>query len=502
MGRVLLALAAFCLSAGCSAEGDTQPTTLNTGNRTAASLDGKASVSLPPGVLPESTPITIAVTSAAPGNLGNAYLVEPASAYLSSNALISIKYEEADIPNGINETDLRLATLVNNTWQEISDATVDITADLVTGITTRFGVFGIIAVLSLPIESVKVSSGGWHTCATTADERVKCWGRNVFGQLGNGTTTDATLPVEVLDLTDVRAIGSGDTHTVALRSDGTVWAWGSNLRGQLGDGTTSDRSRPVPVIGLKDIVAIAGGGSGENAHTLALDKGGTIWAWGDNYYGQLGDGTIFDRHTAVQVIGLSAVKIIDAGARHSVAVTADGRVWTWGRNLRGQLGNGTTSDRYIPVRIDGVTDVVAISAGSVGTLAVKSDGTAWSWGDYYEGLDPIFKNGTLGPTQIIDLANIQRVAAGVFHYLAQASDGTIWGWGSNSMGELGDGTTIQRDTPVMVQGIDDAVGVSIGYQYSTALRGNGTIWAWGANEVGQLGNGTTSASSPPGQVSD
>jgi alpha-tubulin suppressor-like RCC1 family protein len=496
-----LFLALFSILAACSAADDPPTAAPNPSQGTISSQDGKASVELPPGALSGDPVVTVEVVAGSPGNLGTAYEVAPALAHLNLPVTISIKYDEADIPSGISETNLRLALLVKDEWHEIDDSFVDTMDNVVRGTTTSLGTFGIIA-FSLSIQTVTLAAGGSHTCAITLEERVRCWGGNSSSQLGNGNTMDSTIPVEVEGLTEVASIAAGDTHTIALKKDGTVWAWGSNLRGQLGDDTIDDRSKPVQVIGMKETIAIAAGGTGVQAHTLALDRKGMVWAWGDNFYGQVGDGTLSDRHVPIKIVSISDVKGIAAGARHTIAVTKDGRVWTWGRNLRGQLGDGTTSDQRTPVPIQGVTDVVAIAGGAVDTLAVTSDGTVWAWGDYFEGLDPIFNNGTLLPKQVVGLPEVQRVAAGVFYDLALTADGTVWGWGANGSGELGDGTTIARDAPVLVPGLNDVVAIAAGRGHSSAVQHDGSVWAWGANDVGQLGDGSTIPRSTPGRVSD
>jgi len=182
-----------------------------------------------------------------------------------------------------------------------------------------------------------------------------------------------------------------------LKTDGTVWAWGDNYSGQLGDGTTTERRTPVQVSGLTDVIAVTGG----EGHGLALRADGTLWAWGDNYSGQLGDGTTTERRTPVQVSGLTDVIAVAAGGYHSLAVKTDGTLWTWGDNWSGQLGDGTTTERITPVQILGLTDVIAIAAGWEHSLALKSDGTVWAWGLNDEGrLGDGTSDGRTSPVQV------------------------------------------------------------------------------------------------------
>jgi uncharacterized repeat protein (TIGR02543 family) len=186
------------------------------------------------------------------------------------------------------------------------------------------------------------------------------------------------------------SIAGGGYHTVALKSDGTVWAWGYNRSGQLGDNTTTNRWTPVQVSGLTGVTAIAGGGY----HTVALKSDGTVWAWGYNEYGQLGDNTQTQRLTPVQVSGLTGVTAIAGGKYHSVAIKSDGTVWAWGSNSGGQIGDGTTTSRSIPVPVSVLTGVTAIAGGGYHSVAIKSDGTVWAWG--------LNLNGALGDNSTIN----------------------------------------------------------------------------------------------------
>jgi len=233
------------------------------------------------------------------------------------------------------------------------------------------------------VDSCPLAAGDGHTVALKSDGSVWAWGANFYGQLGDGTTTDRHSPIQVHGandtgyLTDIVAIATGYSHTVALKSDGTVWAWGANWAGQLGDGTATDRHTPIQVHGsgdvgyLTDITAIAAG----EWHTVALKSDGTVWAWGANWAGQLGDGTATEKHSPVQVHGsgdvgyLTDITAIAAGEWHTVALKSNGSVWAWGRNDEGQLGDGTVTEKHTPVQVHGsgdvgyLTDITAVAAG-------------------------------------------------------------------------------------------------------------------------------------------
>jgi YD repeat-containing protein len=297
---------------------------------------------------------------------------------------------------------------------------------------------------------------------------------------------------------DVMQVAAGAYHTLILKENGTVWAWGNNEDGRLGDGTTTSRSAPVQVSGLTGATAIAVGAY----HSLALKSDGTVWAWGYNASGQLGDGTTTNRSTPVQVSGLTGVTAIAAGLYHSLALKPGGTVWGWGYNALGQLGDGTTINRSTPVQVSGLTSVTAIKGGYIHSLALKSDGTVWAWGyNNYGQLGDGTTTNRSTPVQVSGLTGITVIAAAVYHNLALKPDGTVRAWGNNSFGQLGDGTTTTRSTPVQVSGLTGVTAIAVGLYHNLALKPDGTVRAWGYNYYGQLGDGTTTNRITPVQVS-
>jgi RHS repeat-associated protein len=325
-----------------------------------------------------------------------------------------------------------------------------------------------------------VAAGENLSLGRKSDGTVWAWGVNTYGQLGNGTTTNSSVPVQVKNLASVTAIDAGHAHGVARRSDGTVWSWGWNYYGQLGNGSTTNSKTPVQVKNLTGVTAIAAG----DYHSLAVKSDGTVWAWGSNSYGQLGNGTITNSKTPVQVKNLAGVTAVAAGSFHSFALKSDGTVWAWGRNDRGELGNGTTTNSSVPVKVSNLTDVTSLARGSEGdhSLAVKSDGSAWAWGDNYTGQLGDWSTADRSvPVQVMTLTSVTAVARGSFHSLAATSDGSAWGFGQNYYGQLGNGTTTDSDVPVHVSGLSQKTSYTYdgdGVRASKTIAGSTLQFAW------------------------
>lgn len=365
--------------------------------------------------------------------------------------------------------------------------------------------------------------------AVVVDGAVYTWGYNGYGQLGNGTKeNDATPAAVAIDgLPRIDGASAGGTHTLAFKNMSGVWAWGNNGHGQLGEkaDSTEARATPVKVIDdqgapLSNVIAVAAG----TYHSLALDKDGNIWAWGANYYGQLGDGTTIQRHTAVKVIDLTGVKLIAAGGSHSLAMKDDGTVWAWGLNDVGQLGSMTTPLNYsstpVQVKLQDGSDLIgnpdnsSIAAGIGHNLVLDADGQIWGWGNNSLGqLDQGIWNSTpqsMDPPSVKNAMRIGNitgataVAAGLAHSLVLASDGSILGWGFNFYGQLGNGAVSKSIEPVvdppakvLLQGgseLKEATNIIASGKHSIGYTGK-TFWTWGDNLFKQLGRATDGASS-------
>jgi len=320
------------------------------------------------------------------------------------------------------------------------------------------------------------------------------WGDNSFFQLDDWTTVNRHTPVPMRDFPEgVTALAGGDNHTLALKADGTVWAWGYNFEGAVGNGRRNDVMSPTQVFA--GAVAIAAGMD----HSLARKADGTVWAWGNNDGGNLGDGTRLRRTSPVQVRDLNGVTAIAAGWVHSLALK-DGTVWAWGDNDDGQLGDGTRTLRTSPVQVNNLTAVRAIAAGWHHNLALREDGTVWAWGDNANG---DLGDGTMTvrttPVQVGNLSGVTAITAGASHSLALKADGTVWAWGYKLMGSTLDPQNIST-TPVQVPELSEVTAIAAGHIHNLVLMKDGTVRSWGSNAFGQLGDDTTADQRTPVSV--
>jgi alpha-tubulin suppressor-like RCC1 family protein len=343
-----------------------------------------------------------------------------------------------------------------------------------------------------------IAGGARHSMALRGDGTVWSWGDNTVGQLGVGTSSTASGPRQAMGLTDVNAIAAGGYHSLALRTDGTVWAWGYNRFGQLGDGKLRPWSgTPRQVSGLTSVIAIAAG----QDHSMALCSDGTVWTWGANSNGQLGDGSTLDRALPVRVPGLPNMQALAAGDSHSLAVDSDGTAWAWGANGQGQLGDGTALARRTPVKVLGLSSVRDVAAGQSFSLALRTDGDVWSWGRNSSGeLGDGTTTSRATAAPVPGLTSVRSIAAGLAHALVLRSDDTVWAWGFNGYGQLGDDANLQRNSPQQVPALTGLKAIGAGPFHSLVVREDGSAWAAGYNFYRQLGDGTDVNRSSPVQV--
>jgi len=295
-------------------------------------------------------------------------------------------------------------------------------------------------------------------------------------------------------------IAAGANHTLAIKADGTLWAWGNDTNGQLGDGGTTSQLSPEAIQPSSTWTAVTAGTN----FSLGIQSDGTLWAWGLNGSSQLGDGTTTTQLSPEQISPSNTWTAVSAGSNFTVAIRSDSTLWAWGDNTSGELGLGATGGTAIsPQQVPSSLTWTAAAAGSNFVVAVRSDGTLWSWGNNASGQLGLGSAGNTfsSPQGPIGTAtNWTAVAAGKDFAFALRSDGSLWAWGDNSAGELGDGTTTSQFAPEQIVPSFTWSAVAAGSNFTIGLRPDNTLWAWGANTSGQLGLGTTTGSPSPTQV--
>ncbi len=378
-----------------------------------------------------------------------------------------------------------------------------------------------------------IVSAAYSSYALLNDGTIRAWGFNSNRELGDGTDIDRSTPVQVLGITNAIAISNTRdrcivllkngtckiigsdiimpkitnaiavsahfNHTLALLSDGSISSWGNNTYGQLGNGSssTTDSNTPVQVLGINNAIAIKTG----IFYSLALLADGTIRAWGYNYYGQLGDNTTTQRNIPIQVLGITNAISIEVAYYHCFAILSDGTIRSWGRNNYGQLGDGTTTDRKTPVQVLGITNAIAICTSEYMSMALLADGTIRSWGNnYYGSLGNGISTTTYStiPVQVLNINNAIGISCAYSHGLALLSDGTVKSWGYNNRGQLGDGTSISKSSPVsVVTSATDSTPLSnILLNYN--INYNSITWSRNLNLLVAVGNGNRVITSSDG----
>ena len=329
------------------------------------------------------------------------------------------------------------------------------------------------------------SQGGLWTC-----------GYNVNGQLGINNTTAQSSPVQTISSgSNWRQISALGFSMEGIKTDGTLWSWGDNTYGQLGDNTITKRSSPVQTIsGGNNWKQVAGGTS----HVIAIKTDGTLWTWGRNNHGQLGSNNITNYSSPVQTVaGGTTWKLVAGGVYSTAAIKTDGTLWLWGQNTYGMLGDNTNVKKSSPVQtIAGGNNWKLVAVGQYTTGAIKTDGTLWVWGWNMFGQLGLGTSGDNRASPVQTIAggtNWKTYAAGTYSSFAIKTDGTLWSWGYNYLGMLGDNTTNNKSSPAQtIAAGTNWKTISVSSYTPMAIKTDGTVWLWGNNGAGQLGNNQSS----------
>jgi alpha-tubulin suppressor-like RCC1 family protein len=348
-----------------------------------------------------------------------------------------------------------------------------------------------------PLYVSSAAAGERHTCAVDTGGNLLCWGNNWFGQVGDGTTSHKNSPV--LIASGFLYVSAGWRHTCAVKQDGSLWCWGRNMEGQIGDGNNpgsddcstwdfGNDCNKFPTYIASDVTAVSVGAR----HTCATKQNGSLWCWGDNNWGQLGNGTRVRKTTPYPVITPAGALSISVGRGYSCAIKTDGSLWCWGNNSSGQLGNGESGwdSSYLPSQVSPpmLSDVSFVSLGGGHSCAIKIDGSLWCWGNNWSGQ---VGDGTTTERvyPVLVANNVLTASLGESHTCAIKQDRSLWCWGANWYGQVGVGPLGNVFSPVEV--MQDVLTVSAGYYHTCAIKIDGTLWCWGWNSYGQVdGNGT------------
>lgn len=334
-----------------------------------------------------------------------------------------------------------------------------------------------------------LSAGGQHTLAIAQDGTLWAWGDNSYGQLGNNNATGTVAnPLQISNDPNWVFVSAGEFYSLAIKKDGTLWAWGENSYGQIGNGNTTQLNIPTQIGTDTNWIGIYAGFD----HSMARKSDNSLWTWGNNLFGQLGIGNTTQQNTPVQVGNDTNWQLASLGRRHTVALKNNGELWSWGRNNYGQLGIGNITQQLTPVQIGTETTWKTMEVGEYHTIALKNNGTIYSWGE--NGLGQLGLGDTTNrnsPTQIGTATNWKFIAAGLYNGYATKSIGTLYAWGDNFNGQVGNGNFLQQNSPVQVGTATDWYNVMAGNSYGIAQKSTGTFLSWGDNQSGQLGNGST-----------
>ena len=325
------------------------------------------------------------------------------------------------------------------------------------------------------------------------------WGRNNFGNLGLGNTTNYSSPKQITSTNGWLSVASGSNSVAAIKPDGTLWGWGYNAYGQLGLGNTTSYSSPKQVGSLTNWLTL----TTTYNNVIAVKTNGTLWSWGQGTYGVNGLGNVTSYSSPKQVGALTNWSAVYGDNYVVMAVKTDGTLWGWGSNYWGNLGLGNTVVYYSsPKQVGSLTNWATLSGAGNAPVAVKTDGTLWAWG--YNGYGNLGLGNVVNyssPKQVGALTNWQSVNSGLLSGVgAIKTNGTLWSWGQNQYGQLGQGDRLNRSSPTQVGSLNTWSKVGTGLISMYGIQSNGTLWAWGGSPEGQLGLGNITYYSSPKQV--
>ena len=338
-------------------------------------------------------------------------------------------------------------------------------------------------------ELTRLAAGAEHTCGLTPAGAARCWGRNLYGALGNGNTFHSGAPVSVSGDLTFAGLSAGGEHTCGITAAGDVYCWGRNNRGQLG----TETARPCANVACSQVpVAVSGGHqfasvSAGNDHTCGVTRDGEAYCWGAGTVGQLGNGARTNSTTPVLVSGGLVFQAINAGSEHTCGITRDGEAYCWGNGRNGQLGDGAATPSQVPVAVAGSLRFRSISAGPFASACgVATNGRAYCWGvtpqeNYPESM-PRFKN-AFTPLEVSGASGLTQVVMGNRHACALTSGGAAYCWGMGLHGQLGTGTHDGSPTAVPVSGSHRFTAIAAGAYHTCGMTADARVYCWGENSA-------------------
>ena len=447
-----------------------------------------------------------AAFAVAPGPVQLAFLTQPGTVegQVAFDPVIQVRAREDRFGNAVTDAPVTLALAVSPSGETLG-GTTRVTA--VNGVATFGGLSlaqpgdGFVleassgaatparsAAFSVRLTFVQVSAGAEYTCGVTVVAFAYCWGGNVAGNLGDGTTAQRVTPAPVWGGLLFVGVSPASQDTCGVTTDSTAYCWGANLEGELGLGTLEQRFAPTAVVGGYTFVHVSVGG----LHSCGVTADHVAYCWGTNQQGQLGDGTTTARFTPTRVAGGLGFAQVSAGTYHTCGVTTDGATYCWGSNANGELGDGTLADRLTPTRVQGTLTLVQVNAGDGYSCGLTAGNEAYCWG--FNGAGQLGDGTTqqrLEPTPVAGGLRFAQVSAWYAHACGVTTGGAAYCWGYNGYGRLGDGTTDAHLQPAAVSGNLTFVAVSSGFAHTCGVTTARSLYCWGWNDRGQLGDGTT-----------